>query len=533
MAYNHYSSNGPPPRGYATSTSQSSTSAASALSAFADWAARSMEPDLRVSPVQSYVERCCDPINSRPNLSLNLELADHIKQKQANTPRDAAFAIVQKVNSRHPHISLLALDLLDHLVKNVGYPFHLQVATKEFLNELVKRFPERPPMFPSSTQTKILALINEWKNTLCVDSKRKEDLVHIRDMHRLLTYKGYRFPSLDSRAKGVMNPENNLQSPEELEEEDRAAQAAKLQELIRRGTPRDLEQAQELMKIMSGAEPESRPDYASQTGKELDKVQSRAILLNDMLNNHQPGEKFVKGDGYDQIAGHLRGAQARLQKWVSDGEDGESEQMDRLLLLNDLVNQVCERYEAFKKGDLTATVNIDPSIDPAKGGASAVPTAKITDLISFEDEPAEASSQPAGASAATSASFMDDFASLTFTSDAPAGTGGVATSSASGPAGLPIDLFGPSDGPESNSGSLRTGKATAAHPMGLLQAGTEERLSGSKGGPSTSSPLGDWGALQLPTQSGSSSTRLGEAASSKPEPTARAGPKDPFEDLLA
>lgn len=64
---------------------------------------------------------------------------------------------------------------------------------------------------------------------------------------------GYRFPNLDARARGVMNPENTLQTPDELEEEDRAAQAAKLQELIRRGTPRDLEQAQELMKIMSGA----------------------------------------------------------------------------------------------------------------------------------------------------------------------------------------------------------------------------------------------------------------------------------------
>lgn len=105
-------------------------------------------------------------------------------------PREAAFAIVEKINSRHPQISVLALDLLDHLVKNVGYPFHLQVATKEFLNELVRRFPERPPLFPSPAQTKILSLIHEWKNTICIDSKRKEDLVHIRDMHRLLTYKG-------------------------------------------------------------------------------------------------------------------------------------------------------------------------------------------------------------------------------------------------------------------------------------------------------------------------------------------------------
>lgn len=91
----------------------------------------------------------------------------------------------------------------------------------------------------------------------------------------------------------------SLQSPEELEEEDRAAQGAKLQELIRRGTPRDLAQAQELMKIMSGAEPEAKPDYSEQTRRELDKVQSRAVLLNNMLDNTNEGEKFARGDAYE------------------------------------------------------------------------------------------------------------------------------------------------------------------------------------------------------------------------------------------
>jgi hypothetical protein len=50
-------------------------------------------------------------------------------------------------------------------------------------------------------------LIHEWKNTLCVHSKYKEDLVHIRDMHRLLSYKGYRFKSFDAaRALSLQNP---------------------------------------------------------------------------------------------------------------------------------------------------------------------------------------------------------------------------------------------------------------------------------------------------------------------------------------
>lgn len=73
-------------RGYASSSSSSaSATAASAISSFADWAARSLDPEIKVTTVQRYVERCCDPINTQPNLALNLELADYIKQKQANT----------------------------------------------------------------------------------------------------------------------------------------------------------------------------------------------------------------------------------------------------------------------------------------------------------------------------------------------------------------------------------------------------------------------------------------------------------------
>lgn len=61
-------------------------------------------------------------------------------------PRDAAIAIVRRINSPNQQQALLALSLLDICVKNCGYPFHLQVASKEFLNELVRRFPANPPV---------------------------------------------------------------------------------------------------------------------------------------------------------------------------------------------------------------------------------------------------------------------------------------------------------------------------------------------------------------------------------------------------
>lgn len=107
--------------------------------------------------------------------------------------------IARFANHRNPHIALLALSLLETLVQSCGYPLHLQIATKDFLNELVRRFPERPPPFPGPVMSRILELIHGWKEGVCVESRWKEDLGNIRDMHRLLTFKGYRFRELPRR----------------------------------------------------------------------------------------------------------------------------------------------------------------------------------------------------------------------------------------------------------------------------------------------------------------------------------------------
>jgi ADP-ribosylation factor-binding protein GGA len=116
-------------------------------------------------------------------------------------------------------------------------------------------------------------------------------------------------------------------------------------------------------------EPEKAVDYATQTLNELDKVQSKAILLNDMLNNAREGEKVgLEGDAYEQVAQACRGARPKIQKWIEqdtgerEGMMGESEShrlryrkgrllSDRLLLCNDLINTALERYEACRVGD--------------------------------------------------------------------------------------------------------------------------------------------------------------------------------------
>jgi len=50
--------------------------------------------------------------------------------------------------------------------------------------------------------SRILELIHGWKEGICVESRWRDDLGNIRDMHRLLTFKGYRFRDIPRNAPG-------------------------------------------------------------------------------------------------------------------------------------------------------------------------------------------------------------------------------------------------------------------------------------------------------------------------------------------
>lgn len=300
-------------------------------------------------------------------------------------------------NNRNPHIAILALALLDTLVQSCGYPFHLQISTKEFLNELVRRFPERPPPFPGPVMSRILELIHSWKESICVESRWKDDLGNIRDMHRLLTFKGYRFRELPQASS--LATAANLKTAEELEEEDREAQSAKLQELIRRGTPRDLAAAQELMKSLAGANPDAKPDYKTQALADLNKLESKVVLLNEMLDNVDTtrGERIVSGDVYEQVASILIAARPKIQKWISDAETHDPESLDTFLQMNDQINTALDRYEAYKKGDYATAANPIPT--------ELSSTRNDLSLIDLDDPVPSSSSAP-------TASGPDDLAGL-------------------------------------------------------------------------------------------------------------------------
>lgn len=77
-----------------------------------------------------------------------------------------------------------------------------------------------------------------------------------------------------------------------MEEEEKSAQSAKLQELIRRGTPHDLQEANRLMKVMAGFDSRQKTNYRAKAAEEVSKIQQKARILEEMLQQQTPGQGF-------------------------------------------------------------------------------------------------------------------------------------------------------------------------------------------------------------------------------------------------
>ena len=77
-----------------------------------------------------------------------------------------------------------------------------------------------------------------------------------------------------------------------------------------------------MMKLMSGYDTTKKPDYKKEVNLELDRIESKIILLNDTLNQKTKDHKQYKKDStVESLYGAAKIAQIRLQKFIEDNED--------------------------------------------------------------------------------------------------------------------------------------------------------------------------------------------------------------------
>jgi ADP-ribosylation factor-binding protein GGA len=213
-----------------------------------------------------------------------------------------------------------------------------------------------------------------------------------------------------------------------MAEEEKEAQSAKLQELIRRGTPEDLREANKLMKVMAGYDTRSKTDYRAKAAEEVGKIQAKARLLEERLDAFKPGDKLEEGDVFEELAAALSSAQPKIQKMCEE-ESEDHEAVAKLLEINDSIHRTVERWKLLKKGDVEGAANIAkgapiPSLQSSAKAGSSSSAANELSLIDFDGDSSAANGSSNAGPSSQSSGLENDLLGLSMSDSGSFGQAG-------------------------------------------------------------------------------------------------------------
>ncbi|XP_027039335.1 target of Myb protein 1-like [Pocillopora damicornis] len=269
------------------------------------------------TPVGQRIEKATDGNLPSEDWAANIEICDIINETE-DGPKDAAKAIRKRLaGNKNSKSVLLTLTVLETCVKNCGHRFHLFIAKKDFLDELVKILsPKTNP--PQIVREKILSLIQDWADAF----RGSPELTNVIETYESLRAQGLEFPA---KNLDTLSPIYTPQRPP-------------VPQLVQSMRP---------MQAPSGPVVPT-PEQLGKISSEIDIVNGNINVMSEMLTEMTPGQEEA---GDLQLLQELNRTCRAMQQRVLELIErvANEEVVGMLLSVNDDLNNVFIRYDRYER----------------------------------------------------------------------------------------------------------------------------------------------------------------------------------------
>lgn len=268
--------------------------------------------------VNSLVERATSDMLIGPDWAMNIEICD-ICNHDPTQAKDIVKGIKRRLGSKNPKAQLLALTLLETIVKNCGDIVHIHVAEKGVLHEMVKIVKKKPDFH---VKEKILTLIDTWQEAFGgARARHPQYFAAYQELLRL----GAVFPQRSERSAPILTP-------------PQSHPLASYPQNIRNPDSRE-----------NAAESSAEAEFPTLSLSEIQNARGIMDVLAEMLSALDPGNKEgLKQEVIVDLVEQCRTYKQRVVHLVNSTSDESL--LCQGLTLNDDLQRVLAKHETIASG---------------------------------------------------------------------------------------------------------------------------------------------------------------------------------------